>query len=114
MKIKALVIVFATVFFAWAVWAGVLNIRFEKKGDENGQMVIKIDKNAQGSVVLSGAFHGIGKITEPLFENSGGRELMQRCKKEPVLFGGLFIFAGVSLCAVGFIVYMIRTDSRFT
>lgn len=112
MKLKILFVVLATVFAAWAVWAGVLDVQFEKNRASKGRVVVKIDKNSKAALTVTRFFHNIEKVAESLLADSGGVVLVDRCREEPVLFGGLFIFFGVSLCGIGFIIHMIRTDSR--
>lgn len=118
MKIKTLITVFAAIVFAWSIWSGVFRVYFEKVGNSQSRVVLSFDKNSKGAAAVGRSFHavssGTGKITGPLFVNTGGQTLMQRCQEEPVLFGGLFIFLGVSICGIAFIVHMVRTDSRFS
>ena len=56
----------------------------------------------------------LSRLFNAIFSDLGGPELVRRCEDQPVLFGALFIFVGVSICGIFFIVHMIRTDSRFS
>lgn len=116
MKIKTLFIIFATIAFAWSVWSGIFKVYFEKIGDSQRRIVLNFDKKSKGAVTIEHSLHAVssrtGKVTNPLFVNFGGQTLIERCREEPVLFGGLFIFLGVSICGVVYVVHMVRTDSR--
>lgn len=117
MKRKPIFIILATLACVWALWSGALATYFEKKGDGTSLVVLKIDKNAKGlSAVqhfLQQASVAAGNGIRAAFSAAGGSALVQKCKEDPIVSGGLFIFFGVSLCGIGFIVHMIRTDSRF-
>jgi hypothetical protein len=109
MRQKALLAVISTLILAWAVWSGILSVGFEKKGDSKSQAVLIFDNRSKGAVSVQKVLHRAGGLTAPL----GGASFVHRCKENPVLFGGLFIFFGVSACGVAFVVHMIRTDARF-
>jgi hypothetical protein len=112
MRLKALFIILATVFVVWTAWIGLLDVRYEKNRASKGRVIVKIDKNSKAALTVTRFFRDIEKTAQPLLVESGGVALVSRCKEEPVLFGGLFIFFGVSFCGIGFIIHMIRTDSR--
>ena len=117
MKGKSLFAIIVTIVFALALWSGALGVCFEKTGCSSNSIILKIDKNSKGAVAIQRSFHNISvtikKLSDTVFSMTGGSSLVQQCKDQPVLFGGLFIFFGVSACGVFFIVHMIRTDSRF-
>lgn len=118
MNAKSTFIIIATVFSAWAFWSGALATGFEKNASGKSHIVLTIDKNSGDVAKIQKAFrnisNAIGELGSAVFSAAGGPVLIQKCKENPVLFGGLFIFIGVSLCGITFVIYMIRTDSRFS
>jgi hypothetical protein len=118
MKGKSLFVIIATIVFAWALWSGAMGACFEKMGSPNGPVILKIKKISEDTVTIRQSFHNTSvafdKLFSAIFSDLGGPELVQRCEDQPVLFGALFIFVGVSICGIFFIVHMIRTDSRFS
>lgn len=118
MKAKSTFIIIATILSIWAFWSGALGADFEKNGGGKSRIVLTIDKNAVEMAQIQQAFHNfskaVGDLFSAVFSTVDGPELVKTCKEQPVLFGGLFIFFGVSLCGIGFVVHMIRTDSRFS
>ncbi|MFA7257566.1 MAG: hypothetical protein WC047_08340 [Kiritimatiellales bacterium] len=117
MKGKALVIILATVISAWALWSGALGACFEKNGASGYQIILKTGNCPKGSATINKylcvTFAKIAQISDTAFSSIGGPELVQKCREQPVLFGTLFIFFGVSACGIAFIVHLIRTDARF-
>ncbi len=117
MKTKSLFTILAILISILAIWSGVLAVCFEKNRGGESCLILKIDKKAKGSVVAQHTFASISAVISDLsgsaFAAAGGVKLVEKCREQPVLCGGLFIFFGVSACAIGFIVHLIRTDSRF-
>lgn len=118
MNKKTLFIIIATVFSVWAFWSGALAAGFEKNAGGKSRIILTIDKSSGDVVKIQKAFrnisNAIGEIGSAVFSVAGGPALVQTCRENPVLFGGLFICIGVSLCGIGFVIHMIRTDSRFS
>lgn len=117
MKTKSLFIIFATIFSVWSLWSGVFGACFEKNRQGESCLVLKIDKKSKESIAAQHSFQivseTVGRVFKLAFSATGGVELVEKCREQPVLCGGLFIFFGVSACAIGFVVHLIRTDSRF-
>lgn len=118
MKEKSLFAIIATIVLAWALWSGALASCFEKIRWSGGSIVLKIDKGSPAEASVERFFRNtsvaIQKLSDRVFSAVGGSALIQQCKDQPVLFGALFIFFGVSVCCVLFIIHMIRIDSRFS
>lgn len=118
MNRKTVFVILATVFSVWAFWSGALAAGFEKNVGGKSRIVLTIDKNSGDVAKIQKAFRNIsnavGELSGAVFSAAGGPVLVQNCRENPVLFGGLFICIGVSLCGVGFVIHMIRTDSWFS
>ncbi len=115
---KSWIVIIATVALACALYSGALSVCFEKIGWSSASEILKFDKKSKTLVTIERSFHnatdGMGKMLDAAFSDMGGRTFVHRCKKEPVFFGSMLIFFGVSACGVILIVHMIRTDSRFS
>jgi hypothetical protein len=116
MNAKSILILSATLLLIGAFRLGVLRAGFEKKGDGTSRAVLTIDKNARAAMKVRQDFHEIsqaaGAFSCVIFCSAGGPELVKKCKDDPVLFGGLFVFFGVCLCGISWVIHMIRSDSR--
>jgi hypothetical protein len=114
---KLLIAVIAMLSCVWAFWFGVFGLCFEKNGADQTLVIIKIDKNLiMGESIRrfsSNTFTSVGKLSGTVFSSVGGPELIRKCKEQPVLFGGLFIFFGVSACAIFVVVHQLRNATRF-
>lgn len=117
MKVTPFFIIIATFVLTWALWSGVFGVYFDNGGESGSRLILKIDIKSEEAVAVQRVFRNtsatVGKLSNTVFSLAGGPNLVRKCKEQPVLFGGLFIFFGVSACGIGFIAYLIRTDARF-
>jgi hypothetical protein len=116
MKIKLLVISIATIF---SLGVGVSFFSapfFDKKGNGDSRIIIKSDKNSGSTVAFQHFFRSpfaprgkpaavFSSVSEPI--------LIQECREQPVLAVCLLMFSAVSICGIGFVVYLIQTDVGF-
>jgi len=118
MKKKSLFIIFAMVICGWASWSGALGVVIEKAEGLEYQEVLKIEKFSEGVEATCGYLRNKSapaiKWLDGLFADLGGPVWVQKCKDEPVVFGLMFIFCGVSACSIFFIVHLLRSDLRFS
>lgn len=117
MKPKTFFIMSATAVCGLALWSGALNVYFQRNERSGDALVLKIEKNSKGGMVvqeyLGGASEAIRRVSHVSFEKVGGPVIVEWYREEPVLYGVLFIFLGAATCIAGFVVHLIRTDPRF-
>lgn len=116
MKRKLLIVSFATVALAWAFLSGDFGVSFEKN-EGSTLKILSFEKNSEGIVAVQQSFrkvsHAMGRVSSDIFDCIGGQEMVRSYRDQPVLFGALFIFFGVSTCSIAFVVNLIRSDGRF-
>ena len=113
MKKMVLLKVLLVPVFVWAVWAGVLSVHFEKKGDTKAMAILKFDGKAKGAEPVQKVFRVVSQAVDSAVDRLGGPVLVRRCSQEPVLFGTLFVLLGISICTTAFLVRLVRDAVRF-
>jgi hypothetical protein len=117
MKKESLFIIIAVIISIWTLNSGALGASFEKNTVGKSRLILKINKRSKGAIAVQRSYRtistAVGSFSDTAFRAVGGPELAQKCRNEPVLFGSLFIFAGVSACGIFFVVHLIRSDARF-
>jgi len=117
MKLKRVVIIIATVLCGLSLWSGVFRVNFIKNDTSGSSIILKIEKNSRGGLAIERSYTKTSEVVQKISQASFGRisrlPMMDRYNEQPVLYGLLLIFFGASVLISGFVIHMLRTDSRF-
>lgn len=118
MNKKSILVIFASLFCAWVLFSGVVSISFEKMGENSPGEIISFDNNVINTVALQDFFSGFSKEVRrnvgDVFKYLGEMQTVQSCREQPVVFGALFIFFGMAIFSVAFVVHLIVSDTRLS